>query len=218
MLPDGRHFLFFRSRGEQSAIYVGSLDSKDTHEITQANSQAEITPSGHLLFLRGTTLMAQPFDSGALRAKGRAFQVASDVRIASLKREASFSSARNGLIVYQTGGVGRSALTWFDRSGKPLGIVDDFNLYRDVDLAPGGNAIATARVDPKTLLPDVWVKDLGRGASSLLTKSASLMTWSPDGKRIALSSLARRAICDRCQRLQRAKIAAFRRTRPQLVA
>ncbi|SPE38812.1 Serine/threonine protein kinase [Candidatus Sulfopaludibacter sp. SbA6] len=196
MLPDGRHFLFLggRERSNEEAIYAGSLDSRETRKITLANSKAELTPSGHLLFMRGVTLMAQAFDVAGLRTTGEAFPVAEDVRISAVSRGGSFSASSNGFLVYQTGGAPRTALIWFDRSGKPSAVVDDANSYADIELSPDGKSLAATRLDPKTLLKSLWVTDLVRGASSRLTQEAedvAFPSWSPDGKQIAYDSASR---------------------------
>src|SRR5205085_1872803 len=130
MLPDGRHFLYLGAGigmaepqgGEQEGIYAASLDSKATQLVTEANSQAEFAPPGRLLFLRGTMLMTQPFDAAELRTTGPAVPVAEDVEIIAVTRRAAFSASRNGLISYQTGGVGHTVLTWVDRAGKPASV------------------------------------------------------------------------------------------------
>jgi len=190
MLPDRRHYLYLggKERGGDEAIYAGSLDSKDTRKITEANSKAELTPSGHLLFMRGATLMAQALEPAGLRTTEEAFPVASDVDIFPPSRQASFSASSNGLIVYGTGSAGRSALTWLDRSGKPSAVIDDANFDYDIEVSPDRKSVATTRVDPKTLLASLWVTDLVRGAASRLTpegQDVEFPSWSPDGKRIA---------------------------------
>jgi hypothetical protein len=177
ILPDRRHFLFLGGEEDMvadEAIYAGSLDSNEIRKITQANSKAEFSPSGHLLFMRGTTLMAQPFDASGLRTTGDAFPIDSDVSITAVSRAASFSVSSNGLIVYRQGSINRYALTWFDRSGKSSGVVDDTSTYQDIELSPDGKAVAATRLNPKTLLTGLWVIDLVRGTSGSLQDSGEL--------------------------------------------
>jgi hypothetical protein len=119
-------------------------------KLTEANSKAEFA-SGHLLFLRGTTLMAQPFDASGVRVYGEAVPIASDIGLTAVSRFAMFSAAANGLISYVNGSVGRTALTWFDRGGNPLSVIDDANFCWDVAIAPDGKSVAATRLDPKTL-------------------------------------------------------------------
>jgi dipeptidyl aminopeptidase/acylaminoacyl peptidase len=199
LLPDGRHFLYLVAGvgmaelegGGQEGIYAGSLDSNETRLITEANSQAEFVPPDHLLFLRGTTLMAQPFDSSKLRTTGQALPVADDVVIIPVTRRAAFSASRNGLISYQTGGVGHTVLTWVDRAGKPASVVDNTHSYFDIALSPDGKQIAATRVDPKTLRLGLWVTDVARGTSTRITpegESVEFPSWSPNGKQIAYAA------------------------------
>jgi eukaryotic-like serine/threonine-protein kinase len=86
-LPDARHFLYLRisSRPENSGIYTGSIDAmpeaQSLKPVMLSNRQAMYAASpgggpGHLLFLRDTTLFAQPFDPGRLELSGEAVPVA----------------------------------------------------------------------------------------------------------------------------------------------
>jgi serine/threonine protein kinase len=186
-LPDSRHYLFLgREADGEETIYVATLDSNEVRKVTPANSKAEYIPSGHLLFLRGTTLMAQPFDLGGLRTTGEALPVAADVQFTPVNRRALFSASDTGLILYQTGGAGHTAVTWVDRSGKALSVLDNNNRYADLAVSPDGKSVAGARLDPKTLLNSIWITDLARGVTSRLTPDeAEFPSWSPDGKQIA---------------------------------
>lgn len=62
-LPDGRHFLYATAQGSEMTIQVGSLDEPDkaASVVAQAQSPA-MYAEGHLLFLRGRTVLAQAFD------------------------------------------------------------------------------------------------------------------------------------------------------------
>jgi hypothetical protein len=66
-LPDGKHFLYYmRGSPEATGIYVGSLSSKFSQEPKQrllATSVAASYAAGYAFFMRGDTLMAQPFDT-----------------------------------------------------------------------------------------------------------------------------------------------------------
>jgi hypothetical protein len=86
-LPDGRHFIYLvrNAQPENSSIYVGSLDSKDTKSLLQVHSSTVYAPPGYLLFVRENTLMAQAFDADTLELKGDAFPVAEQASLIVFK-------------------------------------------------------------------------------------------------------------------------------------
>jgi serine/threonine protein kinase len=63
--PNIAHFLFLgrNAQPENRAIYVGTLDSKETTPLLQVHSSIAYAPPGYLLFVRENTLMAQGFDA-----------------------------------------------------------------------------------------------------------------------------------------------------------
>ena len=72
-LPDGRHFLYSSGTGGAiaSSVYVGSLDSDNATRLLDGSGAKYA--NGYVVFLRGSTLMAQRFDPrspGALRRSG----------------------------------------------------------------------------------------------------------------------------------------------------
>ncbi len=78
-LPDGRHFLYLSGAGgrDQQTIRLGSLDSLDDDRMLMADADSSaIYAQGHLLFVRGTTLVARPFDTKRLELKGEEVPVA----------------------------------------------------------------------------------------------------------------------------------------------
>lgn len=84
-LPDGRHFMIAITgkKAEDSAIYARDINSKDLARNKRrilASGLASFTyAEGHLLYLRGRTLMAQPFDPGRLETTGEPVSVAEQV-------------------------------------------------------------------------------------------------------------------------------------------
>lgn len=103
-LPDGSRFLYFRSGPpELAGTYMGSLDAEPARQPRQRIVSGTMPASyvnGHLFFLRGSTLMAQPFDARRLRLEGDAVPVAEDVEI-SWFSTGSFAVSGGGSLVYR---------------------------------------------------------------------------------------------------------------------
>jgi Tol biopolymer transport system component len=105
----------------------------------------------------------------------------------------TFSASESGVMVYQTGeAAGGSRLSWFDRSGKPLGVLGDQGSYFGFALAPDSRHVAVSMIDPKMGANDIWTFDLARGIRSRLTFDPGADTWpiwSRDGKEVIFSSI-----------------------------
>ena len=147
-LPDGRHFLY-RAAGSAPAsgpVYVSSLDSAERKFLINSDSINVIYSQGHLLFLRETTLMAQPFDARRLAVTGEAFPIAEKIQTTNTNPPYGvFSASENGVLAYQTGpGAVGTNLTWFDRTGKQIGVLGDSRLYGDLELSPDQNGLRSA--------------------------------------------------------------------------
>jgi eukaryotic-like serine/threonine-protein kinase len=190
-LPDGRHFLYLARSGTdpgKDAVYVGDLESKTRRRVAAVSSNAVYVP-GYLLFLRGQTLMAQPFDAAKARITGEAVPIAEQVDYIFSNRQAEFSASQNGVLAY-TSGVSTATyqLTWMDRSGKALGTLGAPGGLSRPAISPDGNTVAVDRRDPGSGLTDVWLYDLMHGTNSRFTLGPQLNdapVWSPDGGHIA---------------------------------
>ena len=66
-LPDGRHFLV--SKIGDPALYVASLDAVGMQHVAEEGSRA-LYAAGHLLFFRGPSVFARPFDAARLAFTG----------------------------------------------------------------------------------------------------------------------------------------------------
>ena len=124
-LPDGRHFLYLAithnsPRDPNNGVYFASLDGKESRFLMQSETQAEYA-AGRLLFLREAAVVAQPFNPKTGSLEGTPTPVAEQVLIDTGTWRAAFTEA-DGALAYISGGAATNQLTWYDRSGKSLGV------------------------------------------------------------------------------------------------
>ena len=197
-LPDGRHFLFLRfgtsyaPTRQDSAICLGSLDSRTAKVIVPANSSFAYAPSGQILYVRDDTLVAAPFDAKRGQLTGPTIPIAQHVLLYRNTSSAAFSVSDNGVLAYQSGPIPPvSELDWFERGGKLLGSVGDPGDYEDPRLSPDGRRLATNRIDPASGASNIWIFDMAGGGGTRFTFSQSVNhypVWSPDGSRMAFDT------------------------------
>jgi serine/threonine protein kinase len=175
-LPDDKHFLYFSdwisSRDPQgNGIYVGSLDAGESKLISSQLKGNAVFASGHLLYVRGRILMAQPFDADRIEATGAAVPLTGE----ELEERTSFwifgfSASQNGVLVFQSAADSASRLVWYDQNGKELGQLSQVG-YKDPDLSPDGRFLVVSSDDEHNGKHFIRVFDLSRGTSTRLTDS-----------------------------------------------
>ena len=189
-LPDQRRFLYLAwsaSRPENRAIYIGSLDNASRTRLMPAESQA-VYAQGHLLFLRGGTLMARPFDPDSFQFSDEALPVADRISVVAAELGA-FSASANGALIYKAldSDAGNRQLLWMDRDGKAVPASDGPFEIAGFNLAPDDARVVFTEGNP----PDVWVYDVVRRVKSRLTTDPAIdhnPVWSADGSRVLFDS------------------------------
>ncbi len=191
-LPDGNHFLFVtaRTRSDRVLVQAGSLDSKASKVLFEADSNAMFS-GGRLLYVREGTLFAQPFSARKLMITGAAIPLVDQIE--PFGRWGNFSAAENGPLVYfSTGGVPPLELVWLDRSGTRLSTVGGVwptHFRYPPNLSPDERTVALA--DRELNNSDIWLfgtEEAQRTRVTLDPAKDVAPIWSPDGQGIAFAS------------------------------
>jgi Tol biopolymer transport system component len=183
-LPDGNHFLYLTDAGNgREDLRAGSIDARDSRFIEQLESTA-LYSKGYLLWLRGTTLVAQPFNEKTLEVTGGAFPIGQDF--------ASASVSASGLLAYFSGSAGLE-LALVDRRGARASDVSEAAIrVGRIQLSPDGSRLITYLRESAGY--DLWIYDIARRIRipSRFTFDGSSIdgVWSPDGKTIVFMSFA----------------------------
>jgi Tol biopolymer transport system component len=194
-LPDGDHFLYVTLSPDSLATRMGSLSSRDTRWIITAEAKAVYAPPHYLLYMRSGAILAQRFDRGSLRRSDRPEVVAAAAEGGQYTGCPTFSVSDNGVLVQRHRSNASRQFAWLDREGRRLGVVPvpaaDYNY---AELSPDDRSVATCIGTSSDGSADVWTIDLNRALSTRLTSDFPFCErpiWSPDGKWVIFSVLAR---------------------------
>jgi eukaryotic-like serine/threonine-protein kinase len=193
-LPDGRHYLYLESGPRLAAerrVKVASLDNLETHELVRTAASAVYAEPGYVLFRRERTLVAQPFDTRALRLTGAPVPLAEDVGINALTYEGLFSASTNGVVAYDNPTPG-SQITWFDREGRQLSPATPPGDQNNFCLSSDESRIVYEVADGVTGNIDLWAISAGNGVPWRLTFDPAIDFYpvcSPRGDEVVFASL-----------------------------
>ena len=194
LLPNGRGVVFHAIEGGIDRVGVLDLETGQEKALIEGGSNPAYVDTGHLVFARGSTLMAVPFDAAELAVTGDPVALVQGVRRPA-GGAADYALSANGTLAYVPSAgddsAGDAALVWVDRSGNAVerAVPEVLPVPRDPRLSPDGTrllVVTGAQNDG-----DLWSYDLGgRPAIPLaLPGDNRFPTWSPDGKLVAFSTL-----------------------------
>ena len=164
-LPDGRHFLYASAvpGAGPRGVFLASLDSAGTIRLLADMVANARYADGHLLFVRGTTLFAQPFDVDSLKLSGDAVPIVEQLQVNPTSGTGAFTVSENGVLAYQTStGGGGTTLAWFDRSGHKTSTLAEQSGYLDVELSHSANRVSVSKAGEGGGAMDIHVYDVAR--------------------------------------------------------
>ena len=197
-LPSGNRYLCLTRDEKQGKLFatVASLDNSAVTRLMESTGDTRFAPlspesdEGHLLFLRGGTLMAQRFDAARTRLEGDPWPVAEFVSNLGAIR-AAYSASWNGMLAYRAGRSARggAGLQVLDREGRSLSRI--VGAFASVDLSRDGERVAFQEGDFSSTSADLWQVHLASGVRSRFTfhpDHDSNPVWSPDNTKVVFGS------------------------------
>jgi Tol biopolymer transport system component len=192
-LPDDLHFAYRSviegATGNEGPIHVVSLDGGEARKLIDSEIANVQFSSGRMLFVRGGTLLSQPFDADNLKLSGEPTILAEQVQLTGNPNLAQFSASRQGTLVYKTNESAASVngLGWLELTGGGWRNVGDGGRYAHVELSNDGIRAALA-IDEGRGVRRLWLFDLVRATRTRLTTNDAVEAapaWSPDGRWLA---------------------------------
>jgi serine/threonine-protein kinase len=190
LLPGERAVLFGIVDGDNERVAVLDLETGEQKILVDGGQNPLYASSGHLVFARGTTLMAAPFNVAELAVTGEPVAVLPGIRHPGGNTAADYALSATGTLVYVPAGeedaAGRN-IVWVDRTGRVIepALGEPVVNARDPRLSPDGTRLVL------TTGPfndgDVWVYDLGgRPPIPLAVPDDNRNAiWSPDSTQVA---------------------------------
>jgi serine/threonine-protein kinase len=193
ILPGGKAVLYTAWSGslDNASIEVQSLETGERRILVQGGISPHYVPTRHIVFARGGSLLAVPFDLGRLEIAGSPVPVIEGVQVDS-GGGAQFSLSSDGSVLYVPGSVSlpNRKLVWVDRQGVERPVAETLRAYVDPRLSPDGQRLAVSIHDASGGV-DIWVLELARGTLTRLTFGEGASTrpiWSSDGERVIFGS------------------------------
>jgi serine/threonine-protein kinase len=189
-LTGGRQVLFTVSGTSGAQFAVRDLAQDGHRTLANGGINGRYVGSGHLTFLRGSTLFAVPFDLSRLEVAGGEVPVIENVSTIGPAGTADYSISDAGLLAYfSSTGVEGTTLAWADRAGKTTLLPGQpRQAWGTGRLSPDGTRVANGITDAKGIR-DIWTYHVERGTLTRLTFGGQgdvndYPVWSPDSRRV----------------------------------
>jgi DNA-binding winged helix-turn-helix (wHTH) protein/Tol biopolymer transport system component len=191
-LANGRDVLFTIARAgsasfEEAEIAVVSVDTGERRTVHRFGSGARLVASGHLVYMRGSTLMAVRFDAERSKICGSAMPMVDEV-MTQPTGVGYVSVSRDGCLMYVAGDAHEfmQRLVWAANDHvTPLPIAE--RLIEEPRVSPDGGRIAFGI---RQATSDIWIYEIAAGTRKRFTFDGDNFApvWSPDSRRLTFSS------------------------------
>lgn len=193
LLPGSRAALFTIQTPEMTSvdaarIGVVSLDTGERRILMHGGTSPLLVATGHLLYFRGASLVAAPFDLRRLEITGQSETVLDGIAV-DASGWGNFSVSDNGSMAYVPATTSdNSRFVWVDRHGSSEPLTNDARVVgSNPRVSPDGQRVALEIVGAND---QIWIYDFARRTFSKLTNAWNNRwpRWTPDGKMIMFLS------------------------------
>lgn len=190
LLPGGNALLFaVHGKRNRFSIAVQSLKSGERKTLIESGFDPQYSPTGHLVFARGSAVLAVPFDATRLEVTGPPVTLLQQVATEAKSGAAAFRVAATGTLAYlpQRSRAGR-VLTWVDRAGNETPLPVAARAFDTPRVSPDGRHLAFTSADGDRR--DIWIYEIANDKLTRVTQEGDNWgpLWTRDGSAVAYAT------------------------------
>ena len=183
-LPDGRNMLVaVHGPNNRFSIAVQSIDGDTLKTIDESGFAPTYLPSGHLVFGRGSSILAAPFDATRLELTGPAVALVERVESAPASGISEYRLSSSGALAYiPQRPYTRRTLTWMTSDGKATPIAVPAGAFDSLRLSPNGTQVAYVQ-EQEDGRRQIWINEFASGRRVQVTHDGDHWApiWTRDG-------------------------------------
>ena len=187
----------YGARGWYYQIGVLDLKTSKIRFLIDDGGNPVYSPTGHLVFSRGSALLAVPFDPRSMTVTGSPTPINDGLQTPFAFQPAVFDLSDNGVLIYSRGGRTAEArrVGVIDASGVLKPISDERRVYQSLNAAGADGNRFVATITNGQGIDELWVGELARPGLRRIVAvpDADIITpvLSKDGHRIAFARRGR---------------------------
>jgi len=187
-LPDGRNILVaVHGPNNRFSIAVQSIDGDTLKTIVESGFAPTYLPSGHLVFGRGSTIFAAPFDATRLELTAPPVALVEGVDSDSNSGISQYRLSSSGALAYIPQlPHARRTLTWMTSDGKATPIAVPAGAFDTPRISPDGTTLAYV-LEQEDGQHHIWIREFASGRRTQVTHDGNYWApaWTRDGRGLA---------------------------------